>query len=142
MIKAGIKSALLRDLKGKNSLDILDIIVELDVFEDVFSGTMSGAVSIFDTNNLISTFPIIGEELLDINFESEGHGLITKRFYVYKLATRIQQQDHKSIYVLHLLSYEGIIDLNTKLCRLENLLGGNEYAGNEIRFMREIIDEK
>ena len=33
-------------------------------------------------------------------------------------------------------------DLNMNLCQLENLLTGNESAANEIRFMREIIDEK
>jgi len=33
-------------------------------------------------------------------------------------------------------------DLNMNLCQLENLLAGNESATNEIRFMREIIDEK
>jgi hypothetical protein len=33
-------------------------------------------------------------------------------------------------------------DLNMNLCQLENLLAGNESAANEIRFMREIIDEK
>lgn len=117
MIKAGIKSAILRDLKGKNSLDILDIIVELDVFEDLFAGTMSAAMTIYDTNNLISKFPIIGEEIFDLQFQTEQNALIEQRFYVYKLASRIQQQDHKMAYVLHMLSYEGIIDLNTKLSR-------------------------
>jgi hypothetical protein len=33
-------------------------------------------------------------------------------------------------------------DLNMNLCQLENLLAGNESAANEIRFMREIINEK
>jgi len=33
-------------------------------------------------------------------------------------------------------------DLNMNLCRLENLLSSNEYAVDEIRFMREIIDGK
>ena len=33
-------------------------------------------------------------------------------------------------------------DLNMNLCQLENLLAGNQSAANEIRFMREIIDEK
>ena len=33
-------------------------------------------------------------------------------------------------------------DLNMNLCQLENLLAGNEYAADEIRFMREIINGK
>ncbi|MBU1182221.1 MAG: hypothetical protein ABIJ52_11970 [Pseudomonadota bacterium] len=33
-------------------------------------------------------------------------------------------------------------DLNMNLCQLENLLAGNDYAADEIRFMREIIDGK
>ncbi len=33
-------------------------------------------------------------------------------------------------------------DLNMNLCRLENLLADNRYAVDEIRFMRDIIDEK
>ncbi|RPH48413.1 MAG: hypothetical protein EHM85_17165 [Desulfobacteraceae bacterium] len=33
-------------------------------------------------------------------------------------------------------------DLNMNLCQLENLLVDNEYAANEIRYMREIIDGK
>jgi hypothetical protein len=117
MIKAGIKSATLKDLSGKSSVDIMSIIAELDVFEDLYSSTMSATVTIFDTNNLINQFPIIGEEILDIEYETENLNTVFKRFYVYKLSNRIQQQDHKMIYVLHLLSYEGIIDLNTKISR-------------------------
>ncbi len=33
-------------------------------------------------------------------------------------------------------------DLDMNLCRLENLLAGSEYAADEIRFMRNVIDAK
>jgi hypothetical protein len=52
------------------------------------------------------------------------------------------QEIHKHISEGLVYIRESRKDLNTKLCRLENLLAGNDYAANEIRFMREIIDEK
>lgn len=52
------------------------------------------------------------------------------------------QEIHKHISEGLVYIQESRKDLNANLCRLENLLEGNEYATNEIRFMREIIDEK
>ena len=49
--------------RGK-AFDIKDIIEEINIFENIFTASISGNITIKDTTNIIMNLPIIGEEKL------------------------------------------------------------------------------
>ena len=52
--------------------DITNIIVEINLFEDIFKSTMTGSVIFADTNNLVDNMPIIGQEFLAFKIFTPG----------------------------------------------------------------------
>ena len=45
-------------------LDIIPVVEAINLYEDIYSMTLSGDIAIKDTNNLVTNAPIIGEEKL------------------------------------------------------------------------------
>ena len=52
--------------------DITNIIVEINLFEDIFKSTMTGSVIFADTNNLVDNMPIVGQEFLAFKIFTPG----------------------------------------------------------------------
>ena len=48
---------------------------ELNFYEDIYSPIVSGDITLTDTVGLIESFPIIGEEILDVSFSTAGAAL-------------------------------------------------------------------
>ena len=69
----------------KKSLNLTGVFAEVSVFEDIFSNTMSGTITIFDTKGIIDFMPLMGEETLTITFQTPNRPEITQSFWVYKL---------------------------------------------------------
>ena len=44
--------------------EITNLIIEINLFEDIFKSTMTGSVIFADTNNLVDNMPIVGQEFL------------------------------------------------------------------------------
>lgn len=52
--------------------DITNIIVEINLFEEIFKTTMTGSVIIADTDNLVDNMPIIGQEFIAFKITTPG----------------------------------------------------------------------
>ena len=46
--------------------DISKVVVEINIFEDIFSNSLTGSIIITDTNNLVDNMPIIGQEYISL----------------------------------------------------------------------------
>ena len=46
--------------------DISKVVVEINIFEDIFSNSLTGSIIITDTNNLADNMPIIGQEYISL----------------------------------------------------------------------------
>lgn len=111
-----IKKANLISSQGK-SLDITFIIGEISLFEDIFSNTMSGHLLIEDSNDLINNFPLIGQELFEVELITPTlQTSITKVFYVYKLQHRMSEKRLQT-YMLNFCSKELISSANSKVAK-------------------------
>lgn len=116
--KAG--SVNLRTLKliSANDLivDLNDFLIELNVYEDIFSSHMYGDIALSDSRNLIDTLPIVGEEYLNIEFFTptfeENKQTIKKTFRVYKLSNRkVVRDNNTQTFILHFASIELFNDI-------------------------------
>ncbi len=120
--------------KGDKGVDLTSLIYQLEIFEDIFASSMSGQLVISETYNLINQLPIIGEEILEIEFSTPTFTeKFTKSFYVYKLTDRIVKGDKKQGYILHFMSFENVNDLTIKISK--------SFSGNTHDIAQSIFDK-
>ena len=51
-------------------IDLRDYLAELNIYENLFSPGISGTITLSDSRNLIKDLPILGEELLLVDFKT------------------------------------------------------------------------
>lgn len=98
-------------------VDLYDYLVELNIFEDIFSNFLYGNMQLSDSRNLISLLPILGEEYFYVDFETPSLGTsISKVFKIYSITDRKNVRDNNTqLYTLHFCSLEAIADSVTTL---------------------------
>ena len=69
--KIDVQSAVIIKYEREVITDIKKILVDFNVYEDLFSPNMTFTATILDSNGLIERFPFIGEELVAISFKSQ-----------------------------------------------------------------------
>lgn len=109
-----IRLELVDTKNGGARYNLLGSFVDFTVYEDIFSPVLTGYIAIIETQNLISSIPIIGEELIVAEFATPSMRSMKCVFLVSKVGIR-EHQDKQNAYSLELISEEGFIDLNTKL---------------------------
>lgn len=92
-----------------NGTDVIGQMVQLDVYEDLTSPTMTGTMTVVDTTNLIRRIPIVGEEELEVTI-SDQYAEIDLRFVIYKISDRQQLNFGVMSYNLHFCSREMYVD--------------------------------
>ena len=100
-----------------STIDILPMIAEISLYEDLFSTTMSGHILIEDSNDLINTLPLLGQELFSLRLKTPT--LVTfvdKVFYIYKLQAR-KSKKRSQTYMLNFCSRELIASSNSKVSK-------------------------
>jgi hypothetical protein len=114
-----ISKLVLTNFKG-NTLDISLIFTEVEIYEDVYSASLSGSITIVDTRDLIHEFPIIGEETLQMTFKTPGlpnAAEVSQTFVIYKLTNFIVSSPHKQLYTLHFVTPETMTDLSRRISK-------------------------
>lgn len=103
--------------------DISAQVINVQVYEDLFSPFISGSLIVKDALDLVNVLPFVGEEYveLEISTPSLEAGNIKGKFYIYKMTDREILGDRSVVYQLHFISVEAITDLNKKNSRV---LGG------------------
>jgi len=95
-------------------VDIAPLLIELNIFENMFSPTLSGNILLSDSQNLIATLPIIGDEYIRIKAITPGfhdEDEIFRTFKVYSITNRaITQDDRSQQYILNFCSSEAVLD--------------------------------
>lgn len=101
------------------SVGLLELITELNIFEDLFSSVITGNIVINDSLDLINKIPIIGHEFMLIAFEKPGSNLQFKKvFRVYKMSDRVRVNQQNETYVLHFASEELFLSEATLLSKI------------------------
>jgi hypothetical protein len=147
--------AVLKNVDNSKSIDISSLIVDVSIYEDIFSKTLYGEAAIKDSVNLLNgiqlsenpndSFPIVGEEYLEIRYSLfDDTPEVFRRFFVYSVKNISIDENLKSRnYVLNFCSEEHLIDSTTLVQKsyrdnignivqdiLENYLMVNEETEN------------
>jgi len=131
------------DIKTGSGANMLDLTTsvwhELNFYEDIYSPIVSGDITLTDTVGLIESFPIIGEEILDVSFSTAGASLpptagpsavgsappvseapkqVMNRFRVYKVDPPVQVTDNSRTIKLYFVTDNQFTNLLSKVRKI------------------------
>jgi len=130
------------DIKTGSGANFLDLTTsvwhELNFYEDIYSPIVSGDITLTDTVGLIESFPIIGEEILDVSFSTAGAALpptagpgttstppaseapkqVMNRFRVYKVDPPVQVTDNSRTIKLYFVTDNQFTNLLSKVRKI------------------------
>ena len=125
--------------EGASFLDLTTSVWhELNFYEDIYSPIVSGDITLTDTVGLIESFPIIGEEILEVSFSTAGAALppthgpattstppvseapkqILNRFRVYKVDPPVQVTDNSRTIKLYFVTDSQFTNLLSKVRKI------------------------
>ena len=107
-----------------NIIPLNGLMMSLSLFENIFSPTMSGQITLLDTNSIVLNLPIIGQEYLSFKIKTaslgnEGTDIIDYTenvFSIYKIDTRLMGDGAEAI-VLHFASPEMMRNNRTRVSK-------------------------
>lgn len=93
-------------------INVLPMLVELNLFEDMFAGGMYGNITLNDDSALIDTFSFMGEELINLHFDTPKFDTpIRKTFRCCGITNRFFVRDSQvEQYTIHFVSPEVAMD--------------------------------
>lgn len=100
-------------------VDVYSSMLELNIFEDIYTPSMSGELVINDSNDLPSALPMLGFEFLRIVFTKPGNNPIEKVFRIYKIdgvETNFSNQANQN-YIVKFCSEESILSLGSVISK-------------------------
>ena len=105
--------SLITSMVGDNSIvDLMPMMVEIDLYEDIYNSTISGEVVIQDALGLISSYLLNGTEFIQIQLQktTEDNTFISRNYRVYKISKRdISDSNQYEVYILNFRSEEFFI---------------------------------
>jgi hypothetical protein len=97
------------------SIDLSEFLVELNIYEDIFSNYLRGNIVLTDSRNLIEKLNIHGEELLLVKIRTpslDEVSVIKKTFRTFKLSDRkVVRDNNTQNYIIHFVSAELYVDV-------------------------------
>jgi hypothetical protein len=117
--------------------NITNQVISIEIFEDLFSPFITGAITVKDSYDFVNLLPFVGEELINVkiytpSFEQKDY--IEQQFYIYKITDRIITGDRKVFYRLHIISKEAVADVNKNISKA--------YDGKVSDIAKTIITDK
>lgn len=143
VIQGNIKLKDVTLARGGVSYQIANMFGELVFYEDIFSNTMSGYITVYDTTNLADRLPITagGDTTITISLtssEKDKQFDFKKTFYVYRMVDTIVDttNNNNMTYRLMFASKEFIADSRK---RLNCAFGDSEEKGQRLKASK-IVD--
>ena len=119
--------------------------LEINIYESIFSNSLTGNISIADTNNLLKFMPFIGQEqlLLKIttpSLEDQSIDFTKNAFSIYNISVNAELSAGATVYVLEFCSPELLRNNRTRVSKaftdtpskiLENILKDSRYINTK-----------
>lgn len=118
------------------SVFLQSFLVELNIYEDLFSNFLTGNMVLSDSGNLIGELPIKGVETLSVRINTPTmDDPIEKTFRVYSVTDRLFVRDQNTqVYKLNFCSQEGFLDGAKSLFK--------SYKGKVSSIVQQIYDDE
>lgn len=114
-----LNSALLI-LNDGTAIELKPIIIEISIYEDIFSPTLNGYIMVTDSQGFIESYNITGFCFLQLSINKlnvDEPKPINKTFRVYKIGERFQRSRQNEEYPIHFCSEELIMSEQQKIAK-------------------------
>lgn len=127
--------AVITSLDGETEVDISNIIIHSDYYEDILSPCVTMSVTVVNTTSLYNFLPIRGGEkfVFSVNTAS-GEFTLNEEYsmYVFKVSN-INPRDTNEYFTIHFTSFEGVNNEKSRCLR--------KYTGNLKTTVEKILEE-
>lgn len=129
------------------------ILVELNVYEEIWNSNITCDIVINDSNNLLMNMPIFGYETLLLEFRTPDKALWSKTLRLVRITDRKLLRERELGYILHFVTPEAVTNLKTRVSKSykgkvisdivadlhTNFLAGGPIEIEPTRFQQHII---
>ena len=118
----------------QGSLDIKPLLLELNIYESIFSPNITGSLTIADTTNHLQNVPFKGQEELEFKFgipDNEQIDFTRHRVRVTKVSNVNRVEERQQVYTLNFTSKETVTDLRTPLNKI--------YKGTADQIIQDVL---
>lgn len=113
-----INEIILKSISIDKSIEISAMVDSFNLFENVFTNTLTGNLNVGDTSNIIANFPIVGHEEIHISLGTPNIERVqTKVFRIYKVTDIKSASLGMRRYTIHILSDEYFNNLKHSVSR-------------------------
>ena len=100
---------------GKQPFDLMNQVVEFSIYEDITFPVMRAEFTFIDGVDLLNAFPIIGEEIIEVEFSNPGIDIVNSyRFFVKSVENQNPTQHAKvKSYVVRCVSEEMMTNMSS-----------------------------
>jgi hypothetical protein len=116
-------------------VDVKEIFIEMNIFNSIFESNIYGNILLTDTHSILTRLPIIGEETIEIEYNTPGN--VTKNFkgVIYNVRDIIPDgKGAKSSYVLNFCSEEALANAATYVAKsYRNTLTADEIVKDVLK---------
>ena len=110
-------------------------VVEINIYENLFTNSLEASLVVVDQNNIIMNMPIVGQEYVHLKLETPGVGKFDNIFCVYRIASRQDVSVGAQVYELQLISPETLRNNRTRV--------NKSYTGLTSEIVEKVLrDEK
>lgn len=108
---------------GNDKIDVKRLLVQINLFEDLYSNALTGSVTFADAINLIGNAPLVGQEELILTYRTpgfSGYKEVSLEFDIYQISERntgstADLTDTTQTYTLHFVSKSYYKNLQNKV---------------------------
>lgn len=100
-------------------VDLKELYLDIKIYENIFSNSMSGSISFYDKNNMTKNLPLIGKERIRIKFKTPStKDILEKEFRAYKISLkeRVPGKD-ETIIVMDFVSSPFFLSASTRISK-------------------------
>lgn len=118
-----LENILVHASSTKGKLDIRNLMLELNIYESIYTPNISGSLTIADTTNHLQNVPFKGQEELEFRFGVKDNELLdfTKnRMRVTKVSNMVRTEERQQVYTLNFTTREMVNNLRMTLNRAYN----------------------
>lgn len=110
---------LLKSTIVDKTLDLVSVVGELSIFENMFTNTMTGNIYVQEQLNLISNFPIVGHEKLEIVLRNprKKDEELRMEFRIYSVSNITTPNQSTQTYMINFISEEYTTNLKSSISR-------------------------
>ena len=96
-----------------NQLNLVGSLVEINIFEDIYSSALKGSIICVDTNNIISKAQVLGQDYIRLKirtpgFDDEAFDFTENVFSVYKIGSQSKGSENAEVFELSFVSPEAL----------------------------------